>query len=406
VLRASASPFYQLLTSAETPMTAERTILKDAASPRLHMLHQLERKLLWLSAWMVHHANHIRPNRDGLKVGGHQASCASAVSIMAALYFEILRPQDRVAVKPHAGPVFHAINYLFGRQSREKLATLREFGGIQPYPSRVKDGAEVDFSTGSVGLGVALTTFGSLVQDYVRLHGLGRPEIPPGRHVAIVGDAEPADLAQQLATAFTELRPSPSVLIEPPPMIATSIEIVDVRTKQQSAVAMLFRGPARGDRQRFATALMTGVASGLGGRFFESLRSRQSLAYSVFVSASTLGRAGMISAYIACAPERELEAREGLLHEFAMLRNEPVTVEELERARTYAIGMHALRQESAGAQLGDMVDAWMSGDGLAELTDEVRQLRTVTAADVQQVVQQWIDPDRRVEAIVRGVAKD
>jgi pyruvate dehydrogenase E1 component len=171
-------------------MTADRPIRKAAAPDRIALLHQLEKKLLWLSAWMVHNANHIRPNRDGLKVGGHQASCASSVSILAALYFEILRPQDRVAVKPHAGPVFHAINYLFGRQSREKLATLREFGGIQPYPSRMKDGAEVDFSTGSVGLGVALTTFGSLVQDYVRLHGLGRPEIPAGRHVAIVGDAE------------------------------------------------------------------------------------------------------------------------------------------------------------------------------------------------------------------------
>jgi pyruvate dehydrogenase E1 component len=173
-------------------MTAERPIRKTLPdeAQRLRLLHALERKLLWLSAWMVHHANHIRPNRDGLKVGGHQASCASSVSILAALYFEILRPQDRVAVKPHAGPVFHAINYLLGRQDRDKLSTLRQFGGIQPYPSRVKDGAEVDFSTGSVGLGVALTTFGSLVQDYVKLHGLGRHEIPAGRHVAIVGDAE------------------------------------------------------------------------------------------------------------------------------------------------------------------------------------------------------------------------
>jgi zinc protease len=223
--------------------------------------------------------------------------------------------------------------------------------------------------------------------------------------LAIVGDDEPAELARQLAAAFTMLHPSPAGVVEPPSMLTDRLEVVDDRTKQQSAVAMLFRGPARRDRMRYATALMTGVASGLGGRFFESLRSRQSLAYSVYVSASTLRHAGMISAYIACAPEREMEAREGLLREFALLRDEPVTAAELERARTYAIGMHALRQESAGAQLGDMVDAWLTGDGLAELDDEVRQLQAVTAADVQQVVQQWIDPERRVEAIVRGVAK-
>ena len=163
---------------------------RESETERLRLMHAIERKLLWLSAWMIHHANHVRPNRDGLKVGGHQASCASVISIMTALYFEILKPQDRLAVKPHAGPVFHAVNYLFGRQDRAKLETLRQFGGIQPYPSRVKDGAEVDFSTGSVGLGVALTSFGALVQDYVRLHGLGRADIPAGRHIAIVGDAE------------------------------------------------------------------------------------------------------------------------------------------------------------------------------------------------------------------------
>lgn len=167
-----------------------------AASPpediahRTQLLNQLERKLLWLSAWMVHNANHIRPNRDGLKVGGHQASCASVISIMAALYFEIARPQDRIAVKPHAGPVFHAINYLFGRQTVDKMAGLRAMGGVQPYPSRVKDGPEVDFSTGSVGLGVAMTTFSALMADYARLHGLAREGLPAGRHIAIAGDAE------------------------------------------------------------------------------------------------------------------------------------------------------------------------------------------------------------------------
>ena len=168
---------------------ARRLDMPDAAR-RVDILHALERKLLWLSAWMIHHANHRRPNRDGLKVGGHQASCASSVSLLAALYVGILRPADRVAVKPHAGPVFHAINYLFGRQQREKLETLRQFGGIQPYPSRTKDGGEVDFSTGSVGLCVALASFGSLVQDYVHLHNLAPEGLPAGRHVAVVGDAE------------------------------------------------------------------------------------------------------------------------------------------------------------------------------------------------------------------------
>jgi pyruvate dehydrogenase E1 component len=156
----------------------------------LACLHALRQKVLWLSTWMIHHANHVRPNRDGLKVGGHQASSASALDIMIALYFAVLRPEDRVAVKPHASPVFHAIQYLLGRQTRERLERFRALGGAQAYPSRTKDADDVDFSTGSVGLGVALTLCAALVQDYVRLHGLMPEGVRPGRMIALAGDAE------------------------------------------------------------------------------------------------------------------------------------------------------------------------------------------------------------------------
>lgn len=158
-------------------------------SARLDTLTALSRKALWLSSWTIHHANHIRPNADGLKVGGHQASSASLATIMSALYFHVLRPEDRVAVKPHASPVFHAIQYLFGRQSREKLENFRGFKGAQSYPSRTKDVDDVDFSTGSVGLGVAQTLFASLVQDYVKAHGWMKDR-REGRMIALVGDAE------------------------------------------------------------------------------------------------------------------------------------------------------------------------------------------------------------------------
>ena len=118
-------------------------------------LRELEKKVLWLASWTIHNANHLRENTDGLKVGGHQASSASLATIMTALYFDVLRPQDRVAVKPHASPIFHAIQYLLGKQTRERLQTFRGYKGAQSYPSRTKDADDVDFSTGSVGLGVA-----------------------------------------------------------------------------------------------------------------------------------------------------------------------------------------------------------------------------------------------------------
>ena len=152
-------------------------------------LKTIEQRLLWLSHWMIHHANHIRPKVDAIKIGGHQASSASMVSIMTALYFSALRPEDRVAVKPHASPIFHAMHYLMGNLTVEKMQNFRGYHGVQSYPSRTKDGDDVDFSTGSVGLGVAITSFASLVQDYIAAKTWGQG-LPLGRMVALVGDAE------------------------------------------------------------------------------------------------------------------------------------------------------------------------------------------------------------------------
>jgi pyruvate dehydrogenase E1 component len=158
-------------------------------SPDIAALRTIDERLRWLSAWTIHHANHVRESADGLKVGGHQASCSSMTAIMAALYFHALGPNDRVAVKPHAGPVLHAIHYLLGSQSLEQLQNFRGFGGMQSYPSRTKDRIPVDFSTGSVGLGVAITAFASLIQDYLTAHGM-MTEAERGRFVALIGDAE------------------------------------------------------------------------------------------------------------------------------------------------------------------------------------------------------------------------
>ncbi len=168
------------LRSKRTPVVAPEDLVTLAT---------IEERILWLAAWTIHHANHLRESRDGLKVGGHQASCASMTTLMTAIYFKALRPQDRVAVKPHASPVFHAIQTLFGRQTVDQLKAFRAFGGAQSYPSRTKDQDDVDFSTGSVGLGVAITAFASLVQDYLRV----KERLPPercGRMIALLGDAE------------------------------------------------------------------------------------------------------------------------------------------------------------------------------------------------------------------------
>jgi pyruvate dehydrogenase E1 component len=167
-----------------TSIAAEQLLTEAGA---FGVLREIERRVLWLSTAIIHEANLVRPNPSGLKVGGHQTSSASMVSIMTSLWFRHLRPADRVSVKPHASPVLHAISYLLGELDERYLPTLRAFGGLQSYPSRSKDPDPVDYSTGSVGIGATAPIWGALARRYTEaaVGGAGT-----GRQYSLLGDAE------------------------------------------------------------------------------------------------------------------------------------------------------------------------------------------------------------------------
>jgi pyruvate dehydrogenase E1 component len=159
----------------------------EIPADELAALKEIERRILWLSTLMIHHANNVRPSLEKSKVGGHQASSASVASIITALYFHFLRGGDRVSIKPHASPIYHAAHYLLGNLDRKYLTTLREYKGLQAYPSRTKDPDPVDFSTGSVGLGAVAPVFAALAHKYAELH-FG--EVTSNRFISLIGDAE------------------------------------------------------------------------------------------------------------------------------------------------------------------------------------------------------------------------
>ncbi len=219
--------------------------------------------------------------------------------------------------------------------------------------------------------------------------------------IGIVGDVDPTRAAGLAAGALEGLRfEEPDRLARPawPESVRVGTE---ERDKAQTALAMAFPGPARGDDDRFAARLIALMASGLGGRFFDELRERQSLAYTVSVHSSERTLAGSFLAYIATAPEKEERARAGLLREFQRLRDELVTPEELERAKEYAVGTHAIRRESNGALLWEMIDAWLFGR-LSEPAELESRIRAVTRTQVRELAAACFDPDRRAEGIVRG----
>ncbi|MEP6491422.1 MAG: pitrilysin family protein [bacterium] len=222
--------------------------------------------------------------------------------------------------------------------------------------------------------------------------------------IGLVGDGDADELASMAARMFGDMRHVASTAVAVPEWPSRLITRTESRDRAQTALALLFPGPARDDVARFSSGMIASVASGLGGRFFDELRDKRSLCYTVNAFASDRSAAGAFASYIATSPEQEDAAREGLLAEFRRLREEPVTAEELERAQQYAIGVHAIRQQSGGAVLGDLVDAFLFGS-LAELADYDAQVRAVTASSMLDVAIRYFDPSRRVEGIIRGVGK-
>jgi zinc protease len=223
--------------------------------------------------------------------------------------------------------------------------------------------------------------------------------------IVVVGDGDPDDLAALVGARFGELATARAETIAAPAWPAATDVLAEARDKAQTALAVAFEAPARRDDDRFAADLIAGVASGLGGRFFDELRDRQSLAYTVQAYASQRLLAGTFISYIATSPDREEVARRGLLAEFAKLRDAEVTAEELERAKRYAIGTRAIRQENGATVLSEIVDAWLYGAGLAELDEHDERIRAVTPAQIREVAHRYFVEGRRVEGIVRGVPK-
>lgn len=221
--------------------------------------------------------------------------------------------------------------------------------------------------------------------------------------VAVVGDVDPQRAANQLATVFAMLRPAARPVVPRPEWPLTAAVRVDPRDKKQSALSMFFEGPPRSAASRFDAEMLGGVASGLGGRFFEELRDRQSLAYTVIARPYARAAGGTFAAYIATSPEKEETARQALLAEFAKLREEPVQAEELERAKNYAVGAWQIRQSSGAAVLSELADAFLWGE-VEEIARYPQDIEAVTPAAMQALAQHCFDPARRVEGVVRGTS--
>jgi zinc protease len=222
--------------------------------------------------------------------------------------------------------------------------------------------------------------------------------------VLVTGDiAEPDAAAGMVAAQLAGRLGEPAhAHLTTPSWPAEPVRRVESRDKAQSAIVLAFPGPPRNHPDVYALQLLAAAVSGLGGRLFEELRSRRSLAYSVSAAPLPRWQGGAFVGYIGTSPERETEAREELLRELVRTTREELEIEELERARRYMIGSWQIRQQTNSRQLADLAAALLLGEGLEELREYVPRLEAITAEEVRAAAERWIRPDRLVEAIVRG----
>ena len=288
------------------------------------------------------------------------------------------------------------------RVALSNLALIRD--DMTRYPVRLLTSAAFEAHPYGIPAGGTEESLVSLTTaDLREWHSRNVLESPMA--IGIVADLEPAEAARMAGAAVSAIRPRKIESITPPRWTETPKSVSESRDKAQTALALAFPGPSRSDDDRWPAHLLGTIASGLGGRFFEELRDRRSLAYTVYLSARDMRLGGMFIAYIATSPEKEDEARAALLSEFERLRSAPVTEQELARAKDFVIGSHAISQESGASLLGEMLDVWLFGSGLGELAEHDERVRRVTAADIQRLALRSFRKEALVEATVRGVSR-
>jgi zinc protease len=220
--------------------------------------------------------------------------------------------------------------------------------------------------------------------------------------VVIVGDIDAAAASRAAAKldgvgAAVDARAG-----ERPRWPATPITIREQRDKAQSALAIGFPGPHRNHEDVYALQVMANAVGGLGGRFFEELRSKRSLAYTVSLIRVFRALAGIFVGYIATTPEREDEARAGLYEQFATLVDAPLSAEEIERSKRFTIGSWQIRNQTNASQVGDLLQAHLLGSGMDEIGNFEARIRAVTASAIQEAAARYFKPELAVEGIVRG----
>ena len=288
------------------------------------------------------------------------------------------------------------------RAALSNLALIRD--DMMRYPLRMLTSAAFEGHPYGVPVGGTEDSLGRISIGDVRDWHAQNVRFSP-MAVGIVADLEPLEAAGIVAGALDGIASSRPPVIAPPRWTDTPRAVSESREKAQTALAVAFPGPSREDDARWTAHLLATIASGLGGRFFDELRDKRSLAYTVHLSARDMRLGGLFIAYIATSPEKEAEARAALLSEFERLRESGVTDDELSRAKDYVIGAHAIDEESGASRLGEMLDAWLFGRGIKELAEHDANVRMVSAGDIQRLARECFDPARVVEATVRGAPR-
>src|SRR2546427_4642640 len=225
--------------------------------------------------------------------------------------------------------------------------------------------------------------------------------------IIIVGDTQGTGLIAPLADVLTneDLHEREIASLPSPNLKAESKETVENVSRQQTALVYGFTVVTREGNDRYALVVLENIVSGLGGRFFDAIREKQGLAYTVRTQNAFFTKGGAVYTYVAFSPENETKVREALEKEIERLRKDGVTADEVKKAIAYSIGDHEIGLQTRSGTVLEYARAIYSGEGIEGVANYARSVRSVTSEQVKKAAETYLNPKALRVAIVRGVRK-
>ncbi|HVC85361.1 MAG TPA: pitrilysin family protein [Solirubrobacteraceae bacterium] len=337
---------------------------------------------------------------DAMGAELNAATGKEMTSLYARVLDEHLERAFDVIVQMVAEPTMHGL-------AEEREVVLEEIAMYEDDPQDLifdvlGETIFPDNPLGRATLGRAEVVSATTREELLSFHG---ERYAPGNIViAAAGSVEHERIVAWAGDALASLRPAvaPDPVARPvAPASGAASTRFRVRDTEQYHLTLGAIGLAREDDRRFALRVLDSILGGTSSsRLFQAVREQRGLAYSVFTFQSLFKHTGEVGLYVGTRPENLAEVCEVLAVELERIREEPVSAEELERAKENVKGRIVLALESTSARMDRLGSAVLAGMPILELDETIARIEAVDDEQVGALAAELLVPERLCAAAI------